>query len=68
MNKRLQELAGLITEGALDPANEENIFDNLIETDHSELVNKLLEAANNDSSLTLIDFLKTFDIGAGEEN
>jgi hypothetical protein len=68
MNKRLQELAGLITEGALDPANEENIFDNLIETDHSKLVNKLLSAADENPSLTLIDFLKTFDIGAGEED
>jgi hypothetical protein len=68
MNKRLQELAGLITEGALDPANEENIFDNLIETDHSELVNKLLSAADENPSLTLVDFLKTFNIGAGEED
>jgi hypothetical protein len=65
---RLQELAGLITEGALDPANEENIFDNLIETDHSELVNKLLSAADENPSLTLVDFLKKFDIGAGEED
>jgi hypothetical protein len=65
---RLQELAGIITEGALDPANEENIFNNLIDTDHSELVNKLLEAADTNPSLTLVDFLKTFDIGAGEED
>ena len=65
---RLQELAGIITEGALDPANEENIFDNLIDTNHSELVNKLLEAADTNPSLTLVDFLKTFDIGAGEED
>jgi hypothetical protein len=68
MNKRLQELAGLITEGALDPANEENIFDNLTDTDHSELVNKLLSAADENPSLTLVDFLKKFDIGAGEED
>jgi hypothetical protein len=65
---RLQELAGIITEGALDPANEENIYDNLTDTDHSELVNKLLEAADTNPSLTLVDFLKTFDIGAGEED
>ena len=68
MNKRLQELAGLITEGALDSANEENIFDNLTDTDHSELVNKLLSAADENPSLTLVDFLKKFDIGAGEED
>jgi hypothetical protein len=68
MKNRLQELAGIIPEGALDPANEENIFDNLIDTDHSELVNKLLEAADANPSLTLVDFLKTFDIGAGEED
>ena len=65
---RLQELAGIITEGALDPANEENIYDNLTDTDHSILVNKLLEAADTNPSLTLVDFLKTFDIGAGEED
>jgi hypothetical protein len=66
--KRMQEIAGIITEGALDPANEENIYDNLTDTDHSELVNKLLEAADTNPSLTLVDFLKTFDIGAGEED
>jgi hypothetical protein len=68
MNKRLQELAGIATEGALDPANEENIFDNLTDMDHSELVNQLLSAANENPSLTLVDFLKKFDIGAGEED
>jgi hypothetical protein len=67
MNKRLQELAGLITEGALDPANEENIFDNLTDTDHSELVNKLLSAADENPSLTLVDFLKKFDVIENED-
>ena len=65
---RLQELAGIIPKGALYPANEENIFDNLIDIDHSELVRKLLEVADTNPSLTLVDFLKTFDIGAGEED
>ena len=64
---RLQELAGIITEGALSTDSQANIFDNLIDTDHSELINKLLEAADTNPSLTLVDFLKTFDIGAGEE-
>ena len=67
MNKRLQELAGLITEGALDSANEENIFDNLTDTDHSELVNKLLSAADENPSLTLVDFLKKFDVIENED-
>lgn len=67
MNKRLQELAGLITEGALDPTNEENIFDNLTDTDHSELVNKLLSAADENPSLTLVDFLKKFDVIENED-
>ena len=67
-NKRLQTLAGIIVEGALDPANEENIFDNLTDMDHSELVNQLLSAADENPSLTLVDFLKKFDIGAGEED
>ena len=65
---RLQELAGIIPKGALYPANEENIFDNLKDIDPLELVRKLLEAANTNPSLTLVDFLKKFDIGAGEED
>jgi hypothetical protein len=64
--KRLQELAGISTENAWDTANPENIYDNLTSTDHSELVNRLLETADQNPSLTLIDFLKTFDISAGE--
>jgi hypothetical protein len=64
---RLQELAGLIAESDWGTASQENIYDNLTETDHSELVNKLLEAADNDSSLTLIDFLKTFDVIENED-
>jgi hypothetical protein len=67
MNKRLQELAGLISESDWGTASQENIYDNLTETDHLELVNKLLEAADNDSSLTLIDFLKTFDVIENED-
>ena len=66
-NKRLQELAGIITEGAYGNANEENIYDNLSSTDHSELVNKLMSAADENPSLTLIDFLKTFDVNEDEE-
>lgn len=66
-NKRLQELAGIITEGAYGNANEENIYDNLTSTDHSELVNKLMSAADENPSLTLVDFLKTFDVNEDEE-
>jgi hypothetical protein len=65
--KRLQTLAGLITEGAYGNANEENIYDNLSSIDHSELVNKLMSAADENPTLTLIDFLKTFDVNEDEE-
>jgi hypothetical protein len=65
---RLQTLAGIITESDWGTASQENIYDNLTNTDHSELVNKLLESADSNPSLTLIDFLKTFDIGAGEDD
>jgi len=68
MKNRLQELAGINPEGALSTDSEDNIYNNLTDTDHSELVRKLLEAAYTNPSLTLVDFLKTFDIGAGEED
>jgi hypothetical protein len=64
---RLQELAGIITESDWGTANQENIYDNLTDTDHSELVNKLLETADANPSLTLIDFLKTFDVSDNED-
>jgi hypothetical protein len=64
---RLQELAGLITESDWGTASQENIFDNLTDTDHSELVNKLLSAADENPSLTLVDFLKTFDVIENED-
>ena len=65
--KRLQELAGIIAENAWGNVSQENIYDNLKETDHSELVNKLLETADSNPSLTLIDFLKTFDVIDNED-
>jgi hypothetical protein len=65
--KRMQELAGLITESAWGNVSQENIYDNLKETDHSELVNKLMETADSNPSLTLIDFLKTFDVTDNED-
>jgi len=65
--KRMQKLAGLITESAWGNVSEENIYDNLSSTDHSELVNKLMETADSNPSLTLIDFLKTFDVTDNED-
>ena len=54
--------------GALSSSSEDNIFINLTDTEPSKLVNKLLKAAYTNPLLTLVDFLKTFDIGAGEED
>jgi hypothetical protein len=65
--KRMQKLAGLITESAWGNVSQENIYDNLSSTDHSELVNKLMETADSNPSLTLIDFLKTFDVVDNED-
>lgn len=65
--RRMKTLAGIITEGAYGNANEENIYDNLTNTDHSELVNKLMSVADENPTLTLIDFLKTFDVNEDEE-
>jgi hypothetical protein len=65
--KRLQELAGIVAESAWGNVNQENIYDNLSSTDHSELVNKLMETADSNPSLTLIDFLKTFDVTDNED-
>jgi hypothetical protein len=65
--RRMKTLAGIITEGAYGNANEENIYDNLTSTDHSELVNKLMSTADENPTLTLIDFLKTFDVNEDEE-
>jgi hypothetical protein len=65
--KRLQELAGIVAESAWGNVSQENIYDNLSNTDHSELVNKLMETADSNPSLTLIDFLKTFDVVDNED-
>jgi len=66
-SNRLQELAGLLNENGWGNVSQENIYDNLTDTTHSELINKLMETANSNPSLTLIDFLKSFDITENDD-
>lgn len=66
--ERLKELAGIITEDAWGNTNIENIYDNLSEMDLRELIKSMMNAANDSNSLTLIEYLKSYDINGDDED
>jgi hypothetical protein len=65
---RMQMLAGVLTEGQYKKRlnedlewNDDIIYDNLLSKDHEQLVSDMLYAAENNLSLTLVDYLKQYD-------
>ena len=56
--KRMQRLAGVIKENL---ENDDIIYDSLIDMDHEQLVSNMISTAENNPSLTLIDYLKKYD-------
>jgi hypothetical protein len=41
--------------------NDDLIYDNLVFIDHETLVSRMLEEAEKNSAITLVEFLKKFD-------
>ena len=55
--KRMKKLA-MIKENL---ENDDVIYDRLVDMDHEQLISTMLSAAETTPTLTLIDFLKTYD-------
>ena len=61
--KKMQKLAGLITENQVNETNggltnDDLIYDALLNIDHEQLVSDMLSTAENNPSMTLIEYLK----------
>ena len=69
MNKeflKMQKIAGLITENQVNETNggltnDDLIYDALLNIDHEQLVSDMLSTAENNPSMTLIEYLNRYD-------
>ena len=64
--KKMQKLAGLITENQVNETNggltnDDLIYDALLNIDHEQLVSDMLSTAENNPSMTLIEYLNRYD-------
>ena len=64
--KKMQKLAGLITENQVNETNggltnDDLIYDALLTIDHEQLVSDMLSTAENNPSMTLIEYLNRYD-------
>ena len=64
--KKMQKLAGLITENQVNETNggltnDDLIYDALLNIDHEQLVSDMLSTAKNNPSMTLIEYLNRYD-------
>jgi uncharacterized protein YjgD (DUF1641 family) len=57
--KKMQKLAGLITENQIN--NDDLIYNALLGIDHEQLVSDMLSAAESNPSMTLVEYLNKYD-------
>ena len=48
--------------------NDQTIYDTLLDFDHEQLISDMMEKAENNPSLTLVDYLKEYDYSEDNDN